>query len=607
MSVNECSYLVSMDSITPEIRHSLNVIFKENPQPMWIFAVDSLKFVAVNKSAIQHYGYSREEFLNMTIRDIRPKEDLEKFEMVLNSLSGPATTKRTFRHIRKGEAIIYVDVISFPVPYRGEQARLVMINDVTESTLLLERFDLISKATHDAVWDWNLENNELWWNQSFLVSFGYKKEDLEQDIQSWTNRIHPEDRDQVVSSIKDAINSKQKNWTKEYRFLKADGTYANVIDRGYTLFKDEKATRMVGSMMDATLQIQLESARAQSDSILQTISSASPTALWMSDVNGNLVYINEKWLDWSDASLADNQMNGWLKIVHPDDLKAVSDSYRESIAARTPYEVDYRIVLKDGAVRWVLAAGYPRYDVDNVYVGFVGSVTDITRQKHLELQKDNFINTVSHELKTPIATIKGFGQLLNKSKVVTDERGLGYLNRMLVQADRMDQLLKDLLDVSRIESGKLTFNDVEVDFNLLIAELVNDLQLVFPSHSLMLIGNDTCKVFADPNRIVQVITNLVDNAVKYSPDGKKVFIKLFCDQEFATVSIQDFGTGIIKGNEPFVFDKFYQVNNVYKTPGLGIGLYVCKEIIKRMNGEIWVESKFGEGSTFSFKIPRKMK
>lgn len=381
---------------------------------------------------------------------------------------------------------------------------------------------------------------------------------------------------------------------------------ADVIVRGYTQFKDGKATRMVGSMLDITLQLQLERARAQSDSILQTISYASPTALWMSDVDGNLVYVSQKWLNWSNSSLAENQMDGWLKIIHPEDVQFVSETYTRSVLERKSYEVDYRIVLSDGEERWVLATGFPRYEADNTFTGFVGSATDITRQKHLELQKDTFINTVSHELKTPISTIKGFGQLLNKSKTVDDARDKKYLDRMLVQAERMDRLIQDLLDVSRISLGKLNLNVKDFDLDTLISDVVQDLKLVFPTHELSLSAGTNCFIFGDPARIAQVITNLIDNAVKYSPEAKQVLIAVRCDEKSATVSVQDFGIGISRSNEPFIFDKFYQVNNVYKTPGLGVGLYVSKEIIELMEGKIWFESKVGEGTIFSFQVPRKI-
>jgi len=583
-----------------------DVLFYQNPQPMWFFDVTTLQFLEVNKAAIDHYGYSREEFLNMTILEIRPPEDIERLKDTLKQFIGPVTSKKVFRHTLKDGTINHVQVLSYPVPFKNHSARLAMITDLTESTLYIERFDLISKATHDAVWDWDLENNELWWNHSFLDLFGYKEEEIEQTIDSWITRIHPEDKERVYNRIYQAIDRGEKNWTDDYRFLRADGTYAYIIDRGYTIFKDGKAVRMVGSMLDATLQVQLRKAREESESLLHTITSASPTALWMADEQGKLVYANQKWIDWSRDKMAEDILDDWIKVIHPEDRENVLEAYNKAYDEKTLYEVDYRLLFKDRSVRWVTAVGLPRYDANNRFIGFVGSVTDITRQKHLELQKDGFISTVSHELKTPIATIKGYEQLLSRSSAVRDVQAISFLERMRVQINRLDTMVQDLLNVSRIESGKLTFNESKFEVNVMIAELVHDLQLVFPSHALMLIENQSCQIYADRNRVVQLITNLVDNAVKYSPKADKVSLKLTCDQEYLTVSVQDFGTGILKEQEPYLFNKFYQVNNVYKAPGLGIGLYVCGQIIENLNGKIWFESEVGKGSTFSFKLPRKL-
>lgn len=595
-----------MDSITPEIRQSLfEIAFYENPQPMWIFDTSSLRFIEVNKAAISHYGYSRDEFISMTIKGIRPTEDLGKLDDTLNKLSGPATNRRPFRHVLKDGTIIHVQLVSYPFPYKGHEARMVMVNDVTESALYIERFELVAKATHDAVWDWNLKDNQIWWNQSFFDLFGYKSDEVDNTVESWTSRIHPDDKERIQNSIHQAIQNGEKNWSDEYRFLRGDGSYAYIIDRGYTLFKDNKAVRMLGSMMDTTMQIQLQKAREESESLLHKITGAAPTALWMSDTEGNLVYVNQTWINWSNNSSYGNLLEGWVKIIHEDDIERVKLAYFNAHTSHSSYSVDYRIYFADGSVRWLTSTANPRFNSHNEFMGLVGSCTDITRLKHLELQKDGFISTVSHELKTPIASLKGYEQLLSRSKVVTDPQGINFLNRMGVQISRLDSLVQDLLDVSRIESGKLTFNESEFEMNLLMAEVVADLQQVFPTHTLMLIENQSCKIVADRDRIVQLITNLVDNAVKYSPGATKVFIRLTCDEDNMTVAIQDFGKGISKEQESYIFERFYQVNNVYKAPGLGIGLYVCKEIIKRLNGEIWFESTLEKGSTFYFKLPRK--
>jgi hypothetical protein len=595
-----------MDNVNQEQQSYFEILFYQNPQPMWFFDKITLRFLEVNNAASHHYGYSREEFLGMTIRDIRPAEDLETLNEVLKDLSGVHNVKRPFRHVLKDGTLTHVKIISYPVVYQGNDARLVVVQDVTEIALHIERFGLISKATHDAVWDWNLNTDEIWWNETFLDLFGYKAEEVEPTIESWTKRIHPDDHDRVVKNIHGVIDTGEKNWADQYRFLRADGTYAFILDRGYTLFKDGKAVRMLGSMMDISRQLELQQVSEETKSLLQTITSASPTALWMSDAEGNIVYVNQKWLEWSSSTLTDNLNLGWQKIIHPDDVQRVNETFIKANLTHSEYQIDYRVVLKDSSICWITASGLPRYAANGTFIGFVGSCTDITRQKHLELQKDEFISTVSHELKTPITSIKAYEQLITRSKAVTDAKAQGFLSRMRAQITRLDALVQDLLDISRIESGKLTFKETDFEVNILLAELINDLQLVFPTHRLSIIENHPCTIHGDRNRVIQLITNLVDNAVKYSPGCDKIYVSLICDPEFLTCSIKDFGKGIFKEQQAFVFDRFYQVNDVYKSPGLGIGLYLCKEIVRRQNGSIWFDSVPGEGSTFYFKLPRKM-
>lgn len=595
-----------MNSIDYDAEPFFQILFYKNPQPMWFFDKITLKFLEVNCAAVEHYGYTREEFLSMTITDIRPGDDLTNFYDALKELNGVNTLKRPFKHRLKDGTINHVKIISYPVTYKDIDSRLVVVQDVTDTELLIQRFSLVSKATHDAVWDWNLEDDTIWWNSTFLDMFGYQAEDVDQTVESWTMRIHPDDHDRVVNGIQQVISKGEENWTDQYRFLRADGSYAYILDRGYTLFTGGKAVRMLGSMMDISQQINLQQTNLETQSLLHTITSASPTALWMSNEVGDVTYVNQKWLDWSESDFNDNLSKKWQRIIHPDDCNRVADIFNKAHASRTEYQTDYRIVFKDGSVRWLTALGIPRYAADGSYIGFVGSCTDITRQKHLELQKDEFISTVSHELKTPITSIKAYEALITRSQKVEDVKIQGFFSRMRVQINRLDALVQDLLDISRIESGKLTFHESEVEINIMLAELINDLQLIFPSHRLIIIENHVCKIFGDRNRLIQLVTNLIDNAVKYSPKGDKVYISLICDETHLTCSIKDFGTGIYKEQQPYIFDRFYQVNNVYKSPGLGIGLYLCKEIVKRQNGDIWFDSVLGEGSTFYFKLSRNI-
>lgn len=595
-----------MESFKPEDSLFLfDITFFKNPQPMWFFDTDSLRFIEVNQAAIDHYGYSRTEFLSMSIRDIRPEEDLERLDSTLKHISGD-TSKRMFRHVLKDGTINHVHIMSYAVPYNLYNARLVMVTDLTDSSLYLERFDLISKATHDAIWDWNLETNELWWNHTFLNLFEYDGASIEPSIDSWTSRIHPDDHERVMDSIHKAITEGEKNWSNEYRFLKGDGKYAYVLNRAYTIFKNGKAVRMLGSMMDVTSQVNLHRQRLDTELLLHEITGASPTALWLSNAEGNMVYVNQTWINWSNNNSSDDLITGWVKIIHEDDRERVKETYFNAHATKCSYSIDYRIYFADGSIRWLTSTANPQYNSHNEFIGLAGSCTDITRLKHMQHQKDNFISTVSHELKTPIASLKGYEQLLSLSNSITDKTGRNFLDRIRVQINRLHTLVQDLLDISRIESGKLTFKEETFEVNLLIAELITDLQLAYPSHKLILLDNQPCKIKADRNRIIQLVTNLIDNAVKYSPGGQEVLITLMCDTNYMTVSVQDFGKGISKELDAFIFERFYQVNNVYKAPGLGIGLYICKEIVTRLNGDIWFDSVRGKGSTFYFKLPRHL-
>jgi PAS domain S-box-containing protein len=594
-----------MDSLEPEIKQSLfELLFHQNPQPMWFFDKSTLEFLQVNQAAIDHYGYSRDEFLSMTIKDIRPEGEVDKLLETLHSLSGQ-TSRRTFSHRLKDGTINHVQIVSYPAPYKNRDARLVMVNDITGNVLHIERFELISKATHDAVWDWNLQTNELWWNNTFSDLFGFGKDQIEPTLEFWTSLIHPEDKERVINSINKSLQNGEEKWSDKYRFRRADGSYAFIIDRAYTIFNNGVPVRMLGSMLDTTLQVELLQAQEETQSMLQKITAASPTALWMSQEQGELIYVNQTWIDWSDNDQYGNLIEGWVKIIHEGDVERVKERYFKAHRDQTSYSIDYRIYFPDGSVRWLTSTANPRYDAEGKFLGLIGSCTDITRQKHLETQKDGFISTVSHELRTPITSIKGYEQLLSRSKIIKDTQGQNFLNRMRVQINRLDTLVQDLLDVSRIEAGTLTFKETSFEVNVLLAEHINDLQLIFPSHRLILVENQHCQIVADKNRIIQLLTNLIDNAVKYSPDADKVLVKLSCDEIYLTVSVEDFGYGILKEQQDFIFDRFYQVNNVYKAPGLGIGLYVCKEIVNRLNGRLWFESTPGAGTTFYFRIPRQ--
>ncbi|HYK85246.1 MAG TPA: PAS domain S-box protein [Ktedonobacteraceae bacterium] len=237
---------------------------------------------------------------------------------------------------------------------------------------------------------------------------------------------------------------------------------------------------------------------------------------------------------------------------------------------------------------------------------FTGTIRDITGRIELERRKDEFISMASHELKTPVTSLKGFTNLFQRRLAhQTDEKALYYLDRMNTQLNKLTKLISDLLDVSKIQTGKLTYHEEAFDIDALVKETIENLQAAISTHQLCMEGTAGVQVFGDRDRIGQVLINLVTNAVKYSPHKNTVIIGVTRDDHNVIVNVQDFGIGIAKEHQDKIFDRFYQVTDPEEKtyPGLGIGLYLSHEIIERHGGRMWVESEKGQGATFYFTLP----
>ncbi len=233
---------------------------------------------------------------------------------------------------------------------------------------------------------------------------------------------------------------------------------------------------------------------------------------------------------------------------------------------------------------------------------------EIQKRMKMEKQKDDFVGIASHELKTPVTSLKAYAQVLIKRFTKNgDTASAIHLKKMEAQLDKLTSLIGDLLDVTKIEGGKLHFYTELFDFDTLVAEIVEELQRTTERHTIFKKGKVKKKVLGDRERTGQVLTNLLSNAIKYSPHADKINVKVSSDAIQVTVCIQDFGVGIPKENLHKIFERFYRVSGPKQEtfPGLGLGLYVAAEIIKRQDGRIWAESVKGKGSTFCFSLPFK--
>ncbi|MBI2863588.1 MAG: HAMP domain-containing histidine kinase [Chloroflexi bacterium] len=227
----------------------------------------------------------------------------------------------------------------------------------------------------------------------------------------------------------------------------------------------------------------------------------------------------------------------------------------------------------------------------------------MTELKEVDRLKDEFISIASHEMKSPVAAAKGFAQLLLKRMRSAGETAneLELAERVTRQIDRMAELLEELLDISRIQSGRLALEREDLDLRPLVQEVADRVQMATEGHKLRLTTCDGAKVYADRIRVEQVLTNLLTNAIRYSPTGGQVDMILAVAGCEAQVSVSDRGIGIPHDKQPYVFERFFRAAE--GGGGLGLGLYISRSIVEAHGGRIWLHSQEGKGSTFYFTLP----
>lgn len=305
---------------------------------------------------------------------------------------------------------------------------------------------------------------------------------------------------------------------------------------------------------------------------------------------------------------ADEEFNysDLYNAILPEYREQIKSLVSEAIRTNGIYKAEYPVKWKDGSIHWIQAHGRPRYDKGGVADRMVGMTTEITDKKLAEQRKDDFLSVASHELKTPLTAVKASIQLLNRIK---DKPFSQTHIRLIEQSDKgiekMCMLIDDLLNMSRLGQDQLMLEYNHFNLYEMLSKSCNHVRLE-DKYQLILKGNETLEVHADEHRIEQVVVNLVNNAVKYAKDSKEIHIHTESYDDHIKISVQDFGEGISESVIPHLFDRYYRADHFGASySGLGLGLYICSEIIRKHSGKIGVNSKMGEGSTFWFTIPKK--
>jgi PAS domain S-box-containing protein len=527
---------------------SFQILYNDCIQPMWIYDVETLKFLSVNAAAINEYGYTHEEFANLTIKDIRPPEDMDALNAVLTTLTPYKTSKRQFRHLGKDKELKYVEILSHPITYLGRMCRLVTVYIITET----------------------IKHNQT---QTLLLGIG---KSLSENLDLQT----------ILQKVTDATTklSSAQFGAFFYNVIKQSGEAVTLC----TLSGDSKKSFEEFGMLPITQMF-------------------------------HSVLVKKKVVRVSDpATDTWNSNNPFYHEMPKDHLPVVS-------------YLAVPVISKSGTVIGGLFFGHSQpgvftEEIENIIVGVASQASiaidnatlfeelKVANQKNESLleiskelnnKKDEFISVASHELRTPLTSIKASLQFL--STLINKGDDLGKVKHFLNKADsninKLTRLIGDLLDVSRIEEGQLMLNRSDFNISKLIDEATEQFNLS-GTYEIIIQGRKDLMINADIQRIEQVLVNLLNNAIKYAPDSKRILINIEVETNMTKVSVQDFGIGISKEKLPYLFDRYYRVENMdNQFSGMGIGLYICDEIIKRHGGAIGVESVLQKGSTFWFSIP----
>jgi len=297
-----------------------------------------------------------------------------------------------------------------------------------------------------------------------------------------------------------------------------------------------------------------------------------------------------------------------INQIHPDYRQEAADLVEAAFTNGTQFDMEYPIIgFNDGKIRWVRGIGEMQHSEGKDY--FTGVLHEITEKKQDEIRKSDFIGMVSHELKTPLTSMKGYIQvLLLKMKRREDDFIIGALEKANNQVTKMTNMINGFLNISRLESGKIHIDRQVFDLAQLLKDVEEESIATILSHTIIFEPIETTFVNADRDKIGQVIHNLISNAVKYSPAGSSINVSCVNLNGNAKISVKDHGMGIKTDDISKIFDRYYRVEggHMFSISGFGIGLYLCAEIIHRHQGTICAKSDFGKGSTFMFTLPESV-
>jgi PAS domain S-box-containing protein len=466
-----------------------------------------------------------------------------------------------------------------------------------------------------------LDNRYLRINRGFFEMLGYTGSELM--ALTFMDITHGEDLEWEIPFMEQLINGEIDHFALEKRYLKKN---QEIVWVNLTLIalRDQAGFVLYTLAMieDITVRKQAQEALQQSEARYRAIIEDQTELICRYKPDGTLTFVNETYCRYFHKQRSELIGHNFMPLIPEEDQPSVTQSF-SSLGVEQPIVThEHRILLPSGEIRWQQWTNRALFDDSGNILEFQAVGRDITKLKQAEAEivkalererelselRSGFVSLVSHEFRTPLTTIQSSAELLERyNHKLSEEKKQNHYRRIQHAVQRMTQLLEDVLMIGKAEAGKLKFTPSPMDVVAFCRDLVESLQMTVPPQykfNFVVIG-DGSDAQMDEKLLGHILTNLLTNAIKYSPDGGTVQFDLVCDRTWVIFRIQDSGIGIPPQDLEGLFESFGRASNVGTIPGTGLGLAIVKRCVDLHKGEITVESEVGVGTTFTVTLPLK--
>ena len=591
------------------------------------------EWLLVNDRFCRMLGYSEAELRTKTLQDITHPEDIEESQTGRRQLLASEMSSHTMekRYLRKDGTVAWARLYRSLVRDHDNQPKyfIAVVEDITEKInaerALREserRLALAQNAAHLGVWDRDLRMDVIMTSGEYAKLYGLSPEHPPLTYEAWLGLIHPEDRERVRRLMRDTVK-RTRVWDAEFRVVWPDGSVHWLLGKGRVFLDEtENPIRIMGVNLDITERKEAAAALRESEERFRNMADTAPVMIWVSGPDKLCTFFNKGWLTFTGRTLEQELGNGWASGVHPDDLDRCISVYSSSFDSRRNFQMEYRLRRADGAYRWVLDSGVPRFAPSEGFAGYIGSCIDITDLKRaqdddLARQKLESLGVlaggIAHDFNNLLGGILAEAELVESDlaaglspmeevariKAVAI-RGAEIVRELMIYAGQDQASLVEPLDLSRLVEEMLELLRVSISKQVVLkTNLDGDLPAVWGNapqirQVLMNLVINASEAIGEHEGVISVTTSrvsgqscVVDNAMNL-PSGEHVQLE-----------VSDTGCGITVEERAKIFDPFFTT----KFPGRGLGLAVVQGIVRAHGGAIHLISALNQGACFQVLLP----